>query len=112
VRWPADVQYVTGIDGRRCAAAAEKVLSLLAAEQKSDSPRGCNMTIPDKAGRCGKRWRVDVVSPVDVRYWSRELRCSEWKLLDAIAFVGANIEDVRRHLTSRQKARGAGSAAT
>lgn len=66
------------------------------------------MTIPDKTGHSGKRWRVDVVSPVDVSYWSRELRCSEWKLLDAIAFVGANIEDVRRHLTSRQESREAG----
>ncbi len=47
-----------------------------------------------------RRW-VDPTCPEDVRYWARELGCSEWKLLDAVAFVGMWVDDVRRHLANR-----------
>jgi hypothetical protein len=47
----------------------------------------------------GRRSRfVDVDSQVNLQYWSRELGCSEWGLLDAVAFVGPDVEDLREHL--------------
>ena len=46
-----------------------------------------------------RRW-VDPMSTEDLRYWSLELGCSEWKLLDAVAFVGALADDVRRHIAA------------
>ncbi len=49
----------------------------------------------------GRRW-VDPMSTEDLRYWARELGCSEWMLLDAVAFVGALAEDVRRHIAAHQ----------
>jgi hypothetical protein len=50
------------------------------------------------------RCRVEVMFPAEVKFWSRELGCSEWKLLDAVALVGANVDDLRRHLRSQRRA--------
>ncbi len=55
---------------------------------------------PTQAPGASRRW-VDPASAEDVRYWARELGCSEWKLLDAITFVGMRVEDLRRHLAGR-----------
>ncbi len=57
-----------------------------------------------------RRW-VDPMSADDIRRCCRELGCSEWRLLDAVAFVGARIEDVRRHLLANQASAGPGSNA-
>ena len=48
-----------------------------------------------------KRW-VDVMSPIDIRFWAGELRCSEGQLLDAVSYVGFKVEDLRRHLASHK----------
>ncbi len=53
---------------------------------------------PTQASGAGRRW-VDPTSTEDVRYWAHELGCSEWKLLDAITFVGMRVDDLRRHLS-------------
>ena len=52
-----------------------------------------------------RRW-LDPMSAEDLRYWAGELGCSEWKLLDAVAFVGAFVEDVRRHIAAHPGATG------
>ncbi len=49
------------------------------------------------ASGAARRW-VDPTSAEDVRYWAHEFGCSEWKLLDAITFVGMRVDDLRRHL--------------
>ena len=62
------------------------------------------MTILEKTFVRRRRCRVAVMFPAEVEFWSRELGCSEWKLLDAVALVGANVDDLRRHLRSQRKA--------
>ena len=57
------------------------------------------------ASSAARRW-VDPTSAEDIRYWARELGCSEWKLLDAVAFVGVLADDVRRHLAACGNAAG------
>jgi DNA-binding response OmpR family regulator len=46
-----------------------------------------------------ERERIDLYeSPEVVRYWTTALRCTEAQLRAAVAQVGVNAEDVRRHL--------------
>ncbi len=47
------------------------------------------------------------MSAEDLHYWASELGCSEWKLLDAIAFVGVLAEDVRRYVGTHPDESGA-----
>ena len=42
--------------------------------------------------------RVSLDAPHLVRYWRAELGCSETDLRDAVAAVGTQAADVRRHL--------------
>jgi hypothetical protein len=59
------------------------------------------MTPINSSARGRRRW-VDVMSQTDIEYWAKELGCSHWQLLDAIAYVGLGVDELRRHLGSRQ----------
>jgi hypothetical protein len=46
-----------------------------------------------------ERNRVELdVSPEVIRYWLTELGCTEAQLREAVAAVGQNADDVRKHL--------------
>jgi len=57
------------------------------------------MTPIDSSVRAKRRW-VNLMSQTDIEYWAGELGCSHWQLLDAVAYVGLAVEDLRRHLQS------------
>lgn len=57
------------------------------------------MTPIDSGMRTGRRW-VDLMSQKNIEFWAGELGCSQWQLLDAVAYVGLSVEDLRRHLRS------------
>ena len=45
--------------------------------------------------------RVDILSQVELQYWSRELHCTEAELTQAVSEVGDHITAVREYLASR-----------
>ena len=42
--------------------------------------------------------RVNAIDPVELRYWCRELHCTESELSEAIAKVGDHVAEVRQAL--------------
>jgi hypothetical protein len=42
--------------------------------------------------------RINMMDPVELRYWCAELRCSEAQLEDAVARVGEHVAAVRQVL--------------
>jgi hypothetical protein len=45
--------------------------------------------------------RVNTMDPLELRYWSRELRCSEARLIEAVADVGDHVAAVRDRLAAQ-----------
>lgn len=45
--------------------------------------------------------RIQADDPVEMRYWSRELGCSDDALQQAVASVGPHVAAVRQHLASQ-----------
>lgn len=45
--------------------------------------------------------RVNPLDPVELRYWCRELGCTEAQLLAAIGAVGEHVSAIRAHLAER-----------
>jgi hypothetical protein len=50
--------------------------------------------------------RINVADPVEVRYWCKELKCTEAQLNEAVSRVGEHVAAVRERL--EQGATGAG----
>lgn len=48
------------------------------------------------------RNRINVSEPWEVRYWTRELNCTEQQLREAVRAVGVMVVDVRRYLSQRR----------
>ena len=46
--------------------------------------------------------RVDILSSVELQYWSRELHCTEDDVTEAVAQVGSHVTAVRDYLASRR----------
>lgn len=44
--------------------------------------------------------RVNPLDPVELRYWCRELGCTEAQLLAAIGAVGEHVSAIRAHLAA------------
>ena len=44
--------------------------------------------------------RINTVDPVELKYWCRQLNCSEAQLREAIAKVGAHVTAVRDQLAA------------
>jgi hypothetical protein len=51
----------------------------------------------DKRGPADRR-RINIHEPWEVRWWTRELHCTEAELIKAVSAVGVMADDVRRHL--------------
>ena len=49
--------------------------------------------------------RVNAVEPVEVKYWCRELNCTEDELAKAVAKVGEHVTEVRQFLHSSDRPR-------
>ncbi len=45
--------------------------------------------------------RVNALDPVELRYWCRELGCTENQLLVAVGAVGEHVSAIREHLAAR-----------
>lgn len=45
--------------------------------------------------------RVNVIDPVELAYWCRELRCSEAELAQAVEQAGEHVAAIREYLESR-----------
>lgn len=56
--------------------------------------------MPDDKNKTGKGddSRINVNQPYEVQYWTKELRCTEQQLRDAVKAVGPMVKDVKRHL--------------
>ena len=46
--------------------------------------------------------RVDTVDPVELHYWSVELRCTQAELMEVVSKVGDHVTAVREYLASRR----------
>ena len=46
--------------------------------------------------------RVDTLSPVELQYWSGELKCTEAELAQAVSEVGEHVTALREYLASRR----------
>ena len=46
--------------------------------------------------------RVNSMDPIELRYWCRELHCTEAELKDALSKVGEHITAVREQLAARR----------
>jgi Protein of unknown function (DUF3606) len=44
--------------------------------------------------------RVNAIDAVELRYWCRELKCTETQLSEAIARVGEHVTEIREALAS------------
>jgi hypothetical protein len=44
--------------------------------------------------------RVNAVDLIEVKYWCKELKCTEGELAEAVAKVGQHLTEVRRFLHS------------
>ena len=51
------------------------------------------------------RGRVNAVDPVEVKYWCKELKCTEDELAKAVAKVGEHVAEVRQLLSSSDRPR-------
>ena len=49
--------------------------------------------------------RVNTVDPVEVKYWCKELKCTEDQLAEAVAKVGEHVAEVRQFLASSDRPR-------
>jgi len=49
--------------------------------------------------------RVNAIDPFELRYWCRELKCTEIELTEAIARVGEHVAEVREVLGSLPRQR-------
>jgi hypothetical protein len=49
--------------------------------------------------------RVNAIDAIELRYWCRELECTESELTEAIARVGEHVAEVRVALASRPRHR-------
>lgn len=45
--------------------------------------------------------RINVMDPIELRYWCAELHCTETELEDAVTAVGEHIAAVRERLEER-----------
>lgn len=56
--------------------------------------------MPDDKNKTGKQddSRINVSQPHEVRYWTKELGCTEEELRDAVSKVGPMVKDVKRKL--------------
>jgi hypothetical protein len=48
---------------------------------------------------------VNAVDPVEVKYWCKQLKCTENELAEAIAKVGEHVAEVREFLASPDRPR-------
>ena len=46
--------------------------------------------------------RIDTLDSIELRYWCKELGCTEAELTEAISKVGAHVSAVREHLEGRR----------
>lgn len=46
--------------------------------------------------------RVNTMDPTELRYWCRELHCSEDQLIKAVDRVGDHVAEVREQLQARR----------
>lgn len=46
--------------------------------------------------------RVDILSQIEMGYWSTELQCTEAELAQAVSEVGDHVSAVREYLASRR----------
>ncbi|MEO8629861.1 MAG: DUF3606 domain-containing protein [Betaproteobacteria bacterium] len=51
-----------------------------------------------------ERFRIDVARIWEVRWWAQAIGISEQELREAIAEVGNDVDQVRRHLRNRKSA--------
>ena len=49
--------------------------------------------------------RVNAVDPLELRYWCKELNCTEGELTEAVAKVGEHVAAVRQVLASPDRHR-------
>ena len=49
--------------------------------------------------------RVNAVDHFEVKYWCKELKCTEDELAKAVAAVGEHVAEVRQFLASSDRAR-------
>jgi hypothetical protein len=47
--------------------------------------------------------RVNAIDPVEVKYWCKELKCTEDQLAEAVAKVGEHVAEVRQLLSSSNR---------
>ena len=46
--------------------------------------------------------RVEILTQIELQYWSRELKCTEAELTQAVSEVGDHVTAVRDYLASRR----------
>ena len=46
--------------------------------------------------------RIDPLDEAEMRYWSKELRCTVAELKDAVSKAGEHVSAVREHLAARR----------
>jgi hypothetical protein len=46
--------------------------------------------------------RINAIDPIEVRYWCRELHCSERELMEAVNEVGEHVAEVRQALHGKR----------
>jgi hypothetical protein len=44
--------------------------------------------------------RVNAIGPVEVKYWCKELKCTEDQLAKAVAKAGEHVTEIRQYLSS------------
>ncbi len=57
----------------------------------------------DEERRAQDHWSVNLAESWEIFFWTRELRCSEEELRQAVAAVGKTAGDVRAHFADRQR---------
>ena len=53
----------------------------------------------------GDRQRIDVNQAHELRYWTKELNCTETELRDAVRMVGVMVDRVKAHLQDKKERR-------
>jgi hypothetical protein len=51
------------------------------------------------------RQRIDVNQEHELRYWTKELKCTETELRDAVRMVGVMVDRVKAHLQDKKERR-------
>ena len=59
----------------------------------------------EKIQRPADRGRVNVNQDYELRYWTKELKCTETELRDAVRVVGVMVDRVIAHLQDKKERR-------